>query len=84
VVWTDFTSVNKVKLDRITRFAGKIVGSKRKTVAQLYQIAVQRKALTIARDITHSLNHVFELLPSRHRYRTTKTIKVIEPSNQMQ
>jgi len=27
--------MNKVKLDRITRVAGKIVGSKQKTVAQL-------------------------------------------------
>ena len=62
--------MNKVKLDRITRVAGKIIGSKQKSVAQLYQIAAQRKALTIARYTTHPLNHVFELLPSRRRYRT--------------
>jgi len=64
-------------IDRITRVAGKIEGSKQKLVAQLYQIAVQRKALTIARDPSHPLNHVFELLPSRRRYRTPKDIKAI-------
>lgn len=71
------TSANKVKLDRIIRVAGKIIGLKQKSVAQLYQIAVQRKALIITRDTTHPLNHVFELLPSRRRYRTPKATKAI-------
>lgn len=71
------TSANKVKLDRIIREAGEIIGLKQKSVAHLYQIAVQRKALIITRDTTHPLNHVFELLPSRRHYRTPKAMKAI-------
>jgi len=54
-VWFErVTSVNKAKLVRITGVAGKMIRSNPKSVAQLYQISIQRKALTITRDTKHT------------------------------
>lgn len=69
--------MNNAKLNRITRMAGKIKGSKQKSVDQLYGIAVKRKALALTGDITHPLNYAFELLPSGRSYRTPNATKAI-------
>ncbi len=71
------TSVNKVNLNRIIRMASKIIAVKQKSIDQLYDMAVRRKALAISGDTTHPLNYAFKLLPSGRRYRTLKAIKSI-------
>ncbi len=57
--------------------ASKIIEVKQKSIDQLYDMAVRRKAFAISGDTTHPLNYAFELLPSGRRYRTLKAIKAI-------
>ncbi|XDV35077.1 hypothetical protein PO909_005118, partial [Leuciscus waleckii] len=63
------TLINKNKLGRIVKTAGKVIGRQQKSLDVLYSTALYRKALSIIGDKKHPLHIEFELLPSGRRHR---------------
>jgi hypothetical protein len=70
VSWCGQASLtNKTKLGRTISTASKIVGSKQLSLADLYEVALFRKAKQVMRDPSHPLNSCFETMPSGRRLR---------------
>ena len=66
--WFNHLTVkNKSKLTRVVNTASRLIGSKQKSLSELYQLSVYRKAVQIFHDETHPLNSCFQKLPSGRR-----------------
>jgi hypothetical protein len=72
---------NRNVLDRVVKVCGKIVGEKQKSLTELYESRVVRKAKSILSDETHVLAKHFELLPSGKRFRVPKLSTVRSKSS---
>uniref|UniRef100_A0A8C6NSQ5 Alkylated DNA repair protein AlkB homologue 8 N-terminal domain-containing protein n=1 Tax=Nothobranchius furzeri TaxID=105023 RepID=A0A8C6NSQ5_NOTFU len=71
------TKMDKCRLQRIIKTAGKIIGAKLPSVQELYISRTRKKAVNIVQDATHPASTLFHLLPSGRRYRSlyTKTTR---------
>ena len=68
VSWFGHISVrDKTRLTKIVNISSKIVGTKLKDLAELYNHALRRKGLSILRDPSHPLNDKLHYLPSGRR-----------------
>jgi hypothetical protein len=72
---------NRNVLERVVKVCGKIVGERQKSLTELYESRVVRKATSILSDETHVLAKHFELLPSGRRFRVPKMSKVRKKSS---
>jgi hypothetical protein len=72
---------NRNVLDRVVKVCGKIVGERQKSLTELYESRVVRKATSILSDETHVLAKHFELLPSGRRFRVPKLSAVRSKSS---
>ena len=59
-------------LQRTVRTAEKIVGAPLPSIQDIYDTRLSRKALCIARDITHPIHGFFSLLPSGRRLKSLR------------
>uniref|UniRef100_A0A1A8QQT5 Reverse transcriptase domain-containing protein n=1 Tax=Nothobranchius rachovii TaxID=451742 RepID=A0A1A8QQT5_9TELE len=71
------TKMDKCRLQRIIKTAGKIIGAQLPSVQELYISRTRKKAVNIVQDATHPASTLFHLLPSGRRYRSlyTKTTR---------
>ena len=67
---------NKTVLNKVVNVCSKIVGVQQKSLQELYECRVLKKARAIACDDSHVLAKHYELLPSARRFRTpsSKTV----------
>ena len=63
---------SKNVLERVIKVCSKVIGERQRSLSQLYQCRVVRKAGVISRDTSHVLAKHYELLPSGRRYRVPK------------
>ena len=66
------TAKEKHQLEHIVKTASKISGCEFPSVASLHNARSLKKAKKIINDSSHPANHLFELLPSRKRFRAIK------------
>ena len=59
-------------IERVIKVCSKVIGERQRSLSQLYQCRVVRKAGVISRDTSHVLAKHYELLPSGRRYRVPK------------
>lgn len=67
-----FASLNltqKNSLTKITKVSSKIIGTQQKTLSELYNNQLSKKAKSIMSDSTHPLHSVLKFLPSGSRLR---------------
>lgn len=77
-VWFSHLTVkNKSRLARIVNTAGRLIGSKQRSLSELYQLSVYRKAVQIYSDKSHPLNERFQKLPSGRRLKVPLAKKSI-------
>ncbi|XP_070411312.1 uncharacterized protein [Nothobranchius furzeri] len=71
------TKMDKCRLQRIIKTAGKIIGAQLPSVQELYISRTRKKAVNIVQDATHPASTLFHLLPSGRRDRSlyTKTTR---------
>ena len=58
---------DKKKVDRVVNICSKIVGESQESLSVLYQKRCLQKSMSIISNETHSLNRLFEILPSCRR-----------------
>ena len=63
---------DKDQLERIVRTASNIIGSDMKPIASIHSLRSDRKVMAIVQDTSHPANHLFQPLPSGHRYRAMR------------
>ena len=63
---------DKDQLERIVQTASKIIGSDMKPVASIHSLRSDHKVMAIVQDTLHPANHLFQPLPSGHRYRAMR------------
>ena len=74
IVWYgNSTQQQKDSLGRIVKNASKIIGTELPTLDSLYEKRVITRSNKIIKDLSHPASHLFQLLPSRRRYRFIKT-----------
>lgn len=73
-VWyASCTAAERHSLHRVVKAAQRIIRSELPGLDTIYHNRLQKKALSILRDITHPGHSMFELLPSGRRFRTIRT-----------
>ena len=63
---------NKTVLERMVRVCSRVVGERQRSLNQLYECRVKRKAKIICKDKSHVLAKYYSQLPSGRRYRMPK------------
>ena len=70
VTWFGNLNVkDKLRLDRIVNNASKVVGSRRRSLSDIYKQFTRKKSNKIILDKSHPLSDCFQLLPSGRRLR---------------
>ena len=73
ICWFGGLSVqNKNVLGRVVNVCGKVVGEKMKSLNELYECRVVKKARNIQNDATHILARNYDVLPSGRRLRVPR------------
>ncbi|TDG96452.1 hypothetical protein EPR50_G00228620 [Perca flavescens] len=66
------TSAEKEALHRVVRAAGKIIGVVLPDIQTVYTSRCMKRVKNILQDHLHPAHHLFQLLPSRRRYRSIR------------
>ncbi len=78
IVWFGLLTVkDKARLARVIKIASKVVGVQQKQLSDLHASAIRKKACRIMQDVSHPLNHCFEMLPSGRRLNVPRARKNI-------
>ena len=76
----NLTVKSKNVLNRVVNVCGKVVGVRQKSLNELYEERVRKKARMIVSDTSHVLAHLYEILPSGRRFRMPK-LKTLRTRN---
>ena len=63
---------NKNVIAKVVKVCSKVVGEKQRSLNDLYECRVKKKALCICSDESHVLAKCYDLLPSGRRYRALR------------
>ena len=71
VTWHNYLNLRqKNKINGIIQMCNRIVGENSSSISKLYNFSLKRKASQCTSDLKHPLHPIFEMMPSRRRYRT--------------